>query len=66
MPTDHRDTDESVMFASYGVIGAILLMGGTGYALDRWLATGPWFLLVGLAVGVSVAFYALVKTVQHR
>ncbi len=57
--------DESVMFASYGVIGAIVLFGGAGYLLDRWADSAPWFLLVGLATGIALAFFGLVKTVRH-
>ena len=54
------------MFASYGVIGAIVLFGGAGDLLDRWADSAPWFLLVGLATGVALSFFGLVKTVRHR
>jgi len=49
--------------ASYTLIGAILLLGGIGYALDDWRGTSPWFLLGGLLLGLIVGFYTLVKTV---
>jgi F0F1-type ATP synthase assembly protein I len=49
--------------ASYTLIGAILLLGGTGYAVDRWRGTSPWFLLGGLLLGVIVGMYELAKTV---
>lgn len=52
--------------ASYGLIGALLLFGGIGYALDRWLSTAPWCLLGGLIFGIIVGFYELAKTVWHR
>jgi len=52
--------------ASYTLIGAIILLGGIGYALDRWLATSPWFLLGGLLLGLIVGFYELAKTVWHK
>ena len=52
--------------ASYTLVGAIILFGGIGYAVDRWLATSPWFLLAGLAFGLIVGFYELAKTVWHR
>jgi len=51
--------------ASYTLIGAIILLGGIGYAVDRWLTTSPWFLLGGLALGLIVGFYELAKTVWH-
>ena len=35
----------------------------TGYVMDRWLGTSPWFLLGGLLVGLVVGFYELAKAV---
>lgn len=52
-----------VAAASYTLIGAILLLGGAGYALDSWRGTSPWFLLGGLILGVAVGFWELAKTV---
>lgn len=49
--------------ASYTLIGAILLFGGLGYAIDEWRGTSPWFLLSGLLLGLVVGFYELAKTV---
>ena len=49
--------------ASYALIGAILLFGGIGYAIDEWRGTSPWFLLGGLLLGLLVGFYELAKTV---
>jgi len=52
--------------ASYTLIGAILLLGGIGYALDVWLSSSPWLLLTGLLLGLIVGFYELAKTVWRR
>ena len=52
-----------VAAASYSLIGAIILLGGIGYALDRWRGTSPWFLLGGLLLGIVVGFYELAKAV---
>ena len=52
--------------ASYTLIGAIMLLGGIGYALDAWRGTSPWFLLGGLLLGIVVGFYELAKTVWRR
>jgi F0F1-type ATP synthase assembly protein I len=52
-----------VAVASYTLIGAILILGGIGYALDRWRGTSPWFLLGGLLLGLVVGFYELAKAV---
>jgi F0F1-type ATP synthase assembly protein I len=52
--------------AGYSLIGAIMLLGGIGYAVDRWRGTSPWFLLGGLLLGIVVGFYELAKTVWHK
>ena len=52
--------------AGYTLIGAILLLGGIGYAVDRWSCTAPWFLVGGLLLGVVVGMYELAKTVWHK
>ena len=49
--------------AGYTLIGAILLLGGIGFGIDRWRGTAPWFLLAGLLLGVVVGMYELAKTV---
>lgn len=49
--------------AGYALIGAIMLLGGAGYALDVWRGTSPWFLLGGLLLGLIVGFYELAKVV---
>jgi F0F1-type ATP synthase assembly protein I len=52
--------------AGYTLIGAILLLGGIGYAVDRWSGTEPWFLVGGLLLGIVVGMYELAKTVWHK
>ena len=52
--------------ASYTLIGALILLGGIGYAVDQWRGTSPWFLLGGLVLGMVVGFYELVKTAWPR
>ena len=52
--------------ASYTLIGAILLLGGVGFAIDRWRGTSPWFLVGGLFLGVVVGLYEVAKTVWRR
>lgn len=47
------------MFGSYGLIAAILLLGGAGFMLDRWLGTEPWLLVAGLLAGAAIGLYQL-------
>jgi F0F1-type ATP synthase assembly protein I len=48
--------------ASYTLIGALVVLGGLGYAVDVWQGSSPWGLLVGLGLGMIVGFYELMKT----
>jgi F0F1-type ATP synthase assembly protein I len=52
--------------ASYTLIGAILLLGGIGYAIDSWRGTSPWFLLAGLLLGLLVGFVDIARTVWKK
>ena len=52
--------------ASYALIGAILLLGSIGYAVDARYGTDPAFLVTGLLLGVGVGFYQLAKTLWRR
>lgn len=60
------DRSEPAIFASYGLIGAIVLLGGGGYLLDRWLGTSPWLLLAGLITGLAAGFYGLINTTHQQ
>jgi len=52
--------------ASYTLIGAILLFGGIGYALDAWRGTSPWFVMGGLLLGIAIGMWELAKTVWRK
>jgi F0F1-type ATP synthase assembly protein I len=52
--------------ASYTLIGAIVLLGGIGYLVDMWRGTSHVFLVSGLALGIVVGFYELIRSVWKR
>ena len=52
--------------AGYTLMGAIIVLGGIGYALDAWRGTSPWFLLAGLLLGIVVGFFELAKTIWSK
>ena len=54
------------MAVSYGIIGAVLVFGIVGYALDRWLHTAPWLFVMSLLVGVSIALFGLRSLAHNR
>jgi F0F1-type ATP synthase assembly protein I len=49
------------MSVSYGIVGAVLLLGALGFVLDRTLDTTPWLMLAGLFGGLAIGFYGLRK-----
>ena len=55
-----------VAAASYGLVGAILILGGIGFAIDNWRGSSHWFLLVGLLLGLIVGFVDLAMTVWKK
>jgi ATP synthase protein I len=48
------------------LIGAPLGGGVIGWALDYWLGTSPWLLLILLALSVVVAFRNIFKISKER
>ena len=42
------------------VISTVLGLWG-GHVLDRWLGTAPWFMLVGLLLGIASGFVNLFR-----
>lgn len=54
------------MAASYTLVGAIIVLGGLGYLVDRWQGTSPWFLLAGLSLGFIIGFYELAKLAKRK
>jgi F0F1-type ATP synthase assembly protein I len=56
----------SAAAAGYTLLGAIFLLGGIGYAIDAWRGTSPWFLIIGLLLGLVVGFLELAKTIWRK
>ena len=62
---DNLQRAEPRIVASYALVGAILLLGGAGYAVDVWEMSSPWGLVTGLLAGVLVGFANLIATVRR-
>ena len=56
---ENLDRGKPVIYAAYGLIGAIVLFGGLGLLADRYFGTSPWCVLVGLVAGLGIGFYQL-------
>lgn len=52
--------------ASYTLLGALVLLGGIGYALDSRFGTSPALVVAGLILGVGVGLYSLAQTLWRR
>jgi F0F1-type ATP synthase assembly protein I len=52
--------------AAYSLVGGIIVCGGIGYAIDAWRGSSHWGLIIGLALGVVVGFYQLIKATWRR
>ena len=63
---DNATRAGSAAALSYTLIGAILFLGGLGYAFDYWRGTGPWGVFTGLLLGVVVGFYELIKSTWQK
>jgi len=63
---DNVSRSGSAAAGSYTLIGAIILLGGLGYAFDSWRGTAPWGVFTGLMLGIVVGFYELIRTIWHR
>ena len=67
MPKDHEPLENSVHRPMRGAdIGVHLLVcviigGGIGFALDRWLGWVPWAMLAGGFLGFAAWFRTLMK-----
>jgi ATP synthase protein I len=42
------------------LVGALL-----GYALDRWLSTRPWFMLIGMLLGTIAGFRKVYRAISE-
>ncbi|MFO7960003.1 MAG: AtpZ/AtpI family protein [Nitriliruptoraceae bacterium] len=41
------------------LIAALLIWGGAGWLVDRWLDSGPWLTVLGALVGYAAGFYLI-------
>jgi F0F1-type ATP synthase assembly protein I len=56
-PPHKRDADAAWSVPAY-LLAGMILYGGIGFALDRWLGTS-WLVLVGILVGAALALYVI-------
>lgn len=47
------------------MVAAVAISVGIGLALDAWLGTKPWLMLLFIVLGVMTAFYNVVRTAKE-
>ncbi|HEX8070446.1 MAG TPA: AtpZ/AtpI family protein [Pyrinomonadaceae bacterium] len=47
--------------AVFTLASAIVACLLAGWALDRWLGTGPWLLVGGIVLGAIIGFYQFIR-----
>jgi F0F1-type ATP synthase assembly protein I len=43
----------------------LVVCGGIGFVVDRWLGTSPWFTLVGVVLGIAASVTLTVSRVRR-
>ncbi|MGH9970898.1 MAG: AtpZ/AtpI family protein [Pyrinomonadaceae bacterium] len=62
--SDDQDTNRKsgiAYAAAFALFASVAGLCGFGWALDRWLGTGPWLMVGGLVLGAVVGFYQFVR-----
>ena len=65
MPRRPESGDESgdsgIAWSIIGtLVAGVLVWGGVGYLVDRWLGTDSVFLAIGLVVGAAASMYLVI------
>ncbi len=47
--------------AAISLFASVAALCGVGWALDRWLGSGPWLMGIGLVLGAAVGFYQFIR-----
>jgi len=47
--------------AGLALFFSVAAMTGVGWALDRWLGTKPWLMVLGIVLGAVVGFYQFIR-----
>lgn len=58
---DLRRQSHRMAGVGFEFVAAILLLGAAGWALDWWLGSSPWGLILGLVLGFAVGLWQLIR-----
>lgn len=54
-----------VYAAVFAIITSVVVFLCIGWALDRWLGTGPWLLVTGIILGSVAGFYEFIRLISR-
>lgn len=61
-PSEHGAPGPNAGWAVLGTLmSGLVVWGGIGWLVDRWLDWGPWAMMIGLLVGSAASIYLIVK-----
>jgi ATP synthase protein I len=65
---DDKDARSGAMMLSAGFSMFSCVLAGflIGWALDKWLKTSPWMVVVGIVLGSALGFYELVRLTSRH
>lgn len=68
-PKPSRSDDDSSEWAKFGGMGfefiaAVGLFTAAGYGIDRWLASSPWGIAIGVALGFTIGLRQLIRSAK--
>lgn len=52
--------------AVISLVGSILLFMGIGWAIDKYLQTSPWGIVIGIIFGTVVGFYQFIRLTSQE
>jgi F0F1-type ATP synthase assembly protein I len=52
--------------AAYTLLASVLFLGGSGFYADYYFNSSPFFILIGLSLGLIIGFYGLAKSVFKK
>jgi ATP synthase protein I len=61
-PSEDKSGMAMGMRLSAELLAGVLVGLGIGWALDRWLGTAPWLLLVFLLIGTATGIFNVIRT----
>ena len=70
-PREGDDASEMPSYVGYAtrfttdLIGGLLVGALVGYGVDYWFHTNPWFMLVGICLGLAAGIRNMMRTAKE-